>query len=102
MGAVECEIPGRVVALYSVRVYLSCHHGGAHIQEANEILAAALPPVEKLQKDAVAWQKANPYGCASRRTSDACVGVEAYEIQFPNGVHAEDARRLLKNAGMNK
>ena len=98
IDTVRCKIPTRVESCNAVRSYLSRHPDGAHVQEANEVLASAQPALEKLQKDEVAWQKSNHHECASRRTSDACVGVEAYEIQFPNGVHADEARRLLKNA----
>ena len=99
---VKCKIPARVEACDPVRRYLHRHPAGAHAAEANAILAAAQPALEKLQKDEVAWQKANRSLCASRRTSDACVGVEAYEVQFPTGLHAEEAHRLLKAAGVDK
>ncbi len=97
---VKCKIPARVEACNSLRQYVVHHPQGAHVQEAAEILAAAQPALEKLQRDDVAWQKANRNECASRRTPDACVGVEAYEMQFSSGVHADEARRLLKAAGV--
>jgi hypothetical protein len=97
---VKCKIPARVEACNSLRQYIVHHPQGAHVQEATEILAAAQPALEKLQRDDVAWQKANRNDCASRRTPDACVGVEAYEMQFSSGVHADEARRLLKAAGV--
>ncbi len=99
---VKCKIPARVEACDAVRRYLQRHPSGAHAQEANEILSAAQPALEKLQKDDVAWQKANRYECQRARTSDACVGVEAYEVQFPTGAHIEEAHRLLRAAGMEK
>jgi hypothetical protein len=102
VDTVKCKIPARVEACDGVRRYLHRHPDGAHAQEANAVLAAARPALEKLQKDEVAWRKANHSLCSRRRTSDACVGVEAYEIQFPTGLHAEEAHRLLKNAGVDK
>ena len=102
IDTVKCKIPARVEACDAVRRYLQHHPDGAHADEANQLLAAAQPALEKLQKDEVAWQKAHRDECATRRTSDACVGVEAYEIQFPSGVHADDAHRLLKAAGVDK
>ncbi len=102
IDTVKCKIPARVEACDSVRRYLQRHPSGAHAQEANEILAAAQPALEKLQKDDVAWQKANHYECQRQHTSDACVGVEAYEVQFPTGVHVDEAHRLLRNAGLEK
>ncbi|HEY1955528.1 MAG TPA: hypothetical protein VGH28_07945 [Polyangiaceae bacterium] len=102
IDTVKCKIPARVEACDAVRRYLQRHPQGTHAQEANDILVAAQPALEKLQKDEVAWNKANHFECASRRTSDACVGVEAYEIQFPTGLHADVAHRLLKAAGVDK
>lgn len=102
IDTVKCKIPARVDACDAVRRYLQRHPEGAHAQEANAVLAAAQPALEKLQKDDVAWNKANHSECASRRTSDACVGVEAYELEFPTGQHADYAHRLLKAAGVDK
>jgi hypothetical protein len=97
IDTVKCKIPARVDACDRVRQYMQRFPDGAHAREATEILNAAQPALEKLQKDDVAWQKSNHYDCASRRTTDACVGVEAYEMQFPTGQHADEARRLLKS-----
>lgn len=102
IDTVKCKIPARVEACDPVRRYLQRHPSGAHAQEANEILSAAQPALEKLQKDEVAWQKSNHGECARSRSSDACVGVEAYEVQFPTGAHIDEAHRLLRNAGMEK
>ncbi len=102
IDTVKCKIPARVESCDSVRGYLRRHPNGAHAQEANDILATAQPSLERLQKEEVAWQKANRNECARMRSSDACAGVEAYEIQFPSGLHAEDAHRLLKAAGIDK
>lgn len=99
IDTVKCKIPARVEACNQVRSYLQRFPNGAHAQEASDILIAAQPALEKLQKDEVAWQKANHYECARLRSSDACVGVEAYDMQFPTGLHSEEAKRLLKNAG---
>jgi len=102
VDTVKCKIPARVESCDPVRRYLQRHPDGAHASEANAVLAAAQPALEKLQKDEVAWQKTNHALCARQRTSDACVRVEAYSIQFPTGVHADEAHRLLKNAGLEK
>lgn len=102
IDTVKCKIPARVEACDSVRRYLQRFPSGAHAQEANEILAAAQPALEKLQKDDVGWQKANHSECSRQRSADACVGVEAYTVQFPTGVHADEAHRLLRNAGVEK
>lgn len=102
IDTVKCKIPARVEACDPVRLYLQRHPGGAHAEEANAVLSAAQPALEKLQKDEVAWNKSSHVDCSTQRTSEACVGVEAYEIQFPTGVHAREAHRLLKNAGVDK
>jgi hypothetical protein len=102
IDTVKCKIPARVEACDSVRRYLQRFPSGAHAQEANEILAAAQPALERLQKDDVGWQKSNHAECARQRSGDACVGVEAYTVQFPTGVHADEAHRLLRNAGVEK
>ena len=102
IDTVKCKIPARVEACDSVRRYLARFPNGAHAQEANEILTAAQPALEKLQKDDVGWQKSNHSECSRQRTADACVGVEAYTVQFPTGVHADEAHRLLRNAGVEK
>ena len=102
IDTVKCKIPARVEACDSVRRYLQRFPNGAHAQEANEILSAAQPALEKLQKDDVGWQKSNHSECSRLRTADACVGVEAYTVQFPTGVHADEAHRLLRYAGVEK
>ena len=102
IDTVKCKIPARPDACNPVRYYLSHHPSGAHSQEAQELLAAAEPALEKLHKDDVAWQKAGTSECRSKRTADACAGVEAYEMQFPTGMHSEDAHRMLKAAGLDK
>ncbi len=99
---VRCKVPARVEACDQVRNYLRRRPNGLHAQEANDLLSAAAPALEKLQKEENAWQKANHGECARRRSTDVCVGVEAYEIQFPTGMHADEAHRLLKAAGIDK
>jgi hypothetical protein len=99
IDTVKCKIPARVEACDAVRSYLRRFPSGTHAQEASEVLATAQPALEKLQKDDVAWQKSNHYECMRMRTGDACVGVEAYDMQFPTGMHTDEAKRLLKNAG---
>ena len=99
IDTVKCKIPARVEACNQVRYYLQRFPNGAHAQEAGEILTAAQPALEKLQKDEVAWQKSNHFECSRLRTSDACVGVEAYDMQFPTGLHSDEAKRYLKYAG---
>jgi hypothetical protein len=102
IDTVKCKIPARVEACDGVRRYLQRFPTGAHAQEANEILTQAQPALEKLQKDDVAWQKANHRECQRLRTSDACIGVEAYTVQFATGAHADEAHRLLRAAGVEK
>ncbi len=102
IDTVKCKIPARVEACDPVRRYLQRHPSGAHAQEANELLSAAQPALEKLQKDEVAWQKSNHSECSRARNADACIGVEAYEVQFPTGVHVDEAHRLLRSAGVEK
>ena len=98
IDTVKCKIPARVEACDPVRRYLQRFPNGAHTQEANDVLTAAQPALEKLQKDDVAWQKSMHSECLSRRTSDACAGVEAYDMQFPTGLHSDEAKRLLRAA----
>jgi hypothetical protein len=102
IDTVKCKIPARVEACDRVRSYLQRYPNGAHAQEATAILEAAQPALEKLQKDDVGWQKSNHSECSRQRNADACVGVEAYTVQFPTGVHADEAHRLLRNAGVEK
>jgi hypothetical protein len=102
IDTVKCKIPARPEACNSVRYYLAHFPNGAHAEEARDLLSAAQPALEKLQKDDVAWQKASVSECRSKRNAEACAGVEAYEMQFPTGMHGEEAHRLLKNAGVDK
>jgi hypothetical protein len=102
IDTVKCKVPTRAESCDLLRNYVRRHPNGTHTQEANDILAAVQPTLERLEKDAVAWQKANRFECSRMRSTDACAGVEAYEIQFPTGVHADEARRLLKAAGIDK
>ena len=98
IDTVRCKIPARVEACDQVRRYLQRFPNGAHAQEANDTLTAAQSALEKLQKDEVAWQKSQHAECSNRRTSDACSGVEAYDMQFSTGLHSDEAKRLLKAA----
>jgi len=45
-------------------------------------------------QDDVTWAKAEPSGCA--QTPTACAQVQAYLSLFPNGKHADEARKLLQ------
>ena len=102
IDTVKCKIPARVDACDHVRRYLQRFPNGAHAAEATEILTTAQPALEKLQKDDVGWQKSSHIECQRQHNADACVGVEAYTVQFPSGVHADEAHRLLRNAGVEK
>lgn len=67
----------------------------------NDKFQAELPVDEVLdgaralqsQSDEAAWAAANVEACRSSTT--ACSGVQSYLASFPNGLHAEDARKLL-------
>jgi hypothetical protein len=44
-------------------------------------------------QDEAAWRAAEPSACA--KAPAACNGVQSYLARFPNGRHADDARKLL-------
>ena len=96
IDTVRCKVPANVDACIAVRSYLQRFPNGAHADEANQVLAAAQPALEKLQKDEMSWRKSSHGECGMRKTTDACVGVEAYDLQFPTGLHSDEAHRLLK------
>jgi len=99
IDTVRCKAPPNAWACNPVRSYLQRFPQGAHAQEATDMLTVAQPALERLQKDENAWARSRSSDCSRRHTKDACVGVEAYDIQFPNGMHSEEAHRLLKAAG---
>lgn len=45
-------------------------------------------------QDEAAWKAAEPSAC--ERSPASCTGVQSYLNRFPNGKHAEDARKLLQ------
>jgi hypothetical protein len=91
-----CELPVSLAGCDAVRIYLAKYPTGAHVDEANKALAAGQPQLEKLQKDENAWQQAGVTACRAPGGKDACLGVELYLTKYPAGLHADEARTLLR------
>ncbi len=50
------------------------------------------------RKDENAWIAANEVACREPRRTDACDGVQRYLADFPDGAHADEAKRTLEKA----
>jgi hypothetical protein len=53
---------------------------------------------DRQRDDEASWLAAEPTSCQANKS--LCEGVRAYLVRFPSGLHAEEARRLLGQAGM--
>jgi hypothetical protein len=53
---------------------------------------------DRQRDDETSWAAAEPSSCQANK--NLCEGVRAYLVRFPSGFHAEEARRLLGQAGM--
>lgn len=91
----RCAMPTSLDACDAVKRYLNHHPKGRHVSEATRMLAQAAGPFEKLQKDESAWQSAGAAECKSKKSREACVGLEVYLTKFPSGMHAQEAHALL-------
>jgi hypothetical protein len=65
--------------------------------QADSLLVEAKPALESAA-DNEAWAAISTSDCAKPKTESACVTVVEYVLQHPNGLHAAEANRLLKNA----
>jgi hypothetical protein len=79
--------------------YLVAHPSGAHAAEAKSTVEASKPKLANLQKDEDLWQAKSGFAsCRDQHNTEACTGVELYLVKFPAGLHADEARGLLKPA----
>jgi hypothetical protein len=92
---IGCKLPASLSACDAVQVYLAAHPQGVHAEEGRDIVGAAQPKLEQLQKDENGWKKAGVESCRLLRNRNACIGVELYVTKYPAGLHADEARDLL-------
>jgi hypothetical protein len=88
-----CRQPITLDACDKVRLFLADHPSSAHADDAKKALEQAQPGLEKLQKDENDWQRADVDECKSKK---ACTGVELYLKLHAAGLHAKEARTLLR------
>ncbi|MFO0675335.1 MAG: hypothetical protein U0169_02295 [Polyangiaceae bacterium] len=91
-----CKLPTALNACDAVRVYVARYPNGAHTEEAKAALRDGDAAMAPLQKDENAWKASGAAECLTAMTSDACAGVEVYATKYPAGLHAEQARKLLR------
>jgi hypothetical protein len=90
-----CAAAATLGACQGVEQYLRAHPDGAQAAEAKQLIEAAEPKLEALQRDEDYWLKSGHEDCAQTRARDACSGVDLYLLKYPRGMHAAEARALV-------
>ncbi|MBN4050270.1 hypothetical protein JYT28_00790 [Desulfobulbus sp. AH-315-M07] len=101
-NARACRDPQSLDACRGVRLYLANHPNAAHATEARQLLKESAPQLNELQKDENRWGKAGSATCFAEATKQACTGVEMYLMKYPAGLHSDEARRIITNAGVSQ
>lgn len=96
--APSCREPAGPDSCKRLEIYVATHPDGLHAVEAKAILNGAASRIEKLREDDGAWKKAGAAACVPGASIDDCSGVEIYLTKFPAGIHADEARLILKKA----
>ncbi|MCU0691304.1 MAG: hypothetical protein MUF54_07880 [Polyangiaceae bacterium] len=91
----QCQKAEKATDCDGIDAYLAKYPTGLHVAEAKAALASVQDAITRLRDDA-AWVAADIPRCKSPEKSDACDGVEQYLKQRPNGLHAVEARELLR------
>jgi hypothetical protein len=52
---------------------------------------------EQLRLDRAAWKKSDDASCRAPKKASDCDGIDAYLAQFPQGEHAEEAKKILES-----
>jgi len=93
----DCEHPTVLTACDGVSSYLRLFPEGRHANAANELLSAARPVILEL-KDQSDWKAAWPGSCKEPKDEQGCEGVQAYLKEHETGLHAGEARDVLKGS----
>lgn len=100
-----CKTPTDGSSCDRVVEFLRQFPRGPHSDEARQLLAAAKDRIIAFRDDD-AWQGIPVKACAAAREPDdidrACEAVHTYLERFPDGRHAEEARKVVKKADERK
>ena len=102
VAVVECKSPTSPASCDGVVKYLRDWPEGKHAPMARQILQEARPAVMRL-RDEKAWTDAAPTTCDDKKetihgVNEACAGVRAYLKDYPEGMHASEAKKLVEKA----
>ncbi len=90
-----CRAPEKSTDCDGIDAYLAAFPQGEHVDEAKQILESVMPTLGPM-RDEAAWKAADAPRCRSPKSSGDCDGVQAYVKEYPQGRHADEARRLLR------
>ena len=93
--AASCGVPKKASDCDGVDAYLAAFPRGERAEEAKKILASVASTIGPL-RDEAAWKNARVAECKTPKASDACDGVKAYLEVHPQGIHAEEASRMMR------
>ena len=93
----ECSAATQLSGCERVKQYLADYPTGRHTVEAKQALEVGLPLIAKLG-DERDWRVAGPEACRAPKATTDCDGVTSYLAAQSAGAHADEARRLLKEA----
>jgi TolA-binding protein len=93
--AASCGAPKKASDCDGVDAYLAEFPRGERAEEAKKLLASVASTIGPL-RDEAAWKNARVAECQRPKSSDACDGVKAYLESYPQGIHAEEASRMMR------
>jgi len=100
-----CKTPTDGSACNRVVDFLRQYPHGPHSDEARKLLVGARDKIIALRDDA-AWQDVPVKACSAAKRPDdidrACEQVHSYLERFPDGRHADEARKIVKKADARK
>jgi hypothetical protein len=95
-----CANPTRGDACNHLESFVVNYPDGPHSRAAKEILAGAQTTIGQLRDDAT-WARSQPTKCAKNDSEDpgavhrSCDPLRSYLTRYPEGRHADDARKSL-------
>jgi len=89
----RCEDPIDPWACEPLDAFLAKWPAGRHASRALAVRKRGAALIEA-RRDDYAWAAALPQACLLPRASTGCAGIDRYLASFPEGPHADEARRI--------
>jgi hypothetical protein len=93
----SCRSPATETACDSVSDFVRRFPDDQQAIEARALVEAAEPRLAELREES-AWAKIDVTSCKNPKETDSCDSVDVYLDEFPEGKHAEEAKRLRARA----